>query len=724
MGKKISGNRPTDEARPRPLGIVEALRLLPDAALHRLCVSQKIHVDPAKRIDTATQVARAIVGGPGSRVVEQFTGSEQQLLRSIAELGGVMTVATPPAGLPSLVDKGILFTRPTLAGGLQVHLPVAMLLQLPVWEGEDPCSVRSLLATCAEAPAAAIATHYLGRAATHPIRISLEPAWRALTDPDAVREGLFELAPAERDLLGKIERLGGEVTTEELLDLEREPMRLRTATGVSQARRGIGFSLERRGFLVPVHPDRHIVPSEVLRVVGERHRRQREDERAAIRTLAGESQHEPLRASYGEEPSSLAVALAMHVRHLDIQVKPGVGTPTSLVQRLSTRFGADVERVRLLAALSRAVGLWDDGAEDAALPPGRLRVGELDAALVNAWLSGSAWNEALEEGETGRVAGTARLRSALAQLRRIVVEALRELASDRWIPLGVVEKYVLREHRIPGLRRLVSRWGKQSSQETLPIEAVVHRMLVESLHHIGCVDLASADEDASARPPGESATTQSSLVRVTALGRRALHGIEPPGTHRRVRASSFGSGNVLEVGFDARVAVVLFLSRFFDVGSVSGKVQLELTTAGVARAVSEGVDSDSLRDRLASVAVLPNAVQRMLAAASEVVGEASFVPIEGFLWVADPGVRKLLMTRRQTKSLFLDPSPPGGLLVLPGVSLQMLSRRARTLGVRIVGDAEGVEAVSEGEEGSTRQRSGTRRKVGTGKKTSRRAKAG
>jgi len=172
------------------------------------------------------------------------------------------------------------------------------------------------------------------------------------------------------------------------------------------------------------------------------------------------------------------------------------------------------------------------------------------------------------------------------------------------------------------------------------------------------------------------------------------------------------------------VAAVLYLSRFFDVGSVSGKVQLELTAAGVARAVSEGIDSESLRDRLASVAVLPNAVQRMLVAASEVVGEASFVPIEGFLWVADPGVRKLLLSRRQTKSLFVDPSPPGGLLVAPGVSLQLLSLRARTLGVRIVEDGEGVEAVVEGEEGTTRQRSGTRRKVGAAKKATRRAKAG
>ena len=38
---------------------------------------------------------------------------------------------------------------------------------------------------------------------------------------------------------------GGEVDTQELLDLEREPLRLRGAGGVTATRRGAGFSLER-----------------------------------------------------------------------------------------------------------------------------------------------------------------------------------------------------------------------------------------------------------------------------------------------------------------------------------------------------------------------------------------------------------------------------------------------------------------------------------------------
>jgi hypothetical protein len=60
----------------------------------------------------------------------------------------------------------------------------------------------------------------------------------------------------------------------------------------------------------------------------------------------------------------------------------------------------------------------------------------------------------------------------------------------------------------------------------------------------------------------------------------------------------------------------------------------------------------------------------------------------GFLWVEDPEIRELLRTRRQTVDLFIDPSPPSGLLVAPGVDLERLARRCRTLGVEVVVDGE------------------------------------
>jgi hypothetical protein len=54
------------------------------------------------------------------------------------------------------------------------------------------------------------------------------------------------------------------------------------------------------------------------------------------------------------------------------------------------------------------------------------------------------------------------------------------------------------------------------------------------------------------------------------------------------------------------------------------------------------------------------------------------------LWVEDPEIRELLRTRRQTMDLFVDPSPPAGLLVQPGVEVERLARRCRSLGVELV----------------------------------------
>ena len=101
--------------------------------------------------------------------------------------------------------------------------------------------------------------------------------------------------------------MGGEVDTEELLDLEREPMRLRGATGATPSRRGVGFALERRGFLVPIHPNRHVIPTEVATIVGAQRRAEREAQRREIRSFVLAEDHAPRRARFAEDPSPLAL---------------------------------------------------------------------------------------------------------------------------------------------------------------------------------------------------------------------------------------------------------------------------------------------------------------------------------------------------------------------------------------------------------------------------------
>jgi hypothetical protein len=95
-----------------------------------------------------------------------------------------------------------------------------------------------------------------------------------------------------------------------------------------------------------------------------------------------------------------------------------------------------------------------------------------------------------------------------------------------------------------------------------------------------------------------------------------------------------------------------------------------------------------MQGRLAALCALPDPIQRLLTQASTVLGRAEFVGSQGFLWVDDPEIRELLRTRRQTADLFVDPSPPGGLLIAPGIDVERLSRRCRALGVEVLVDGE------------------------------------
>jgi len=85
---------------------------------------------------------------------------------------------------------------------------------------------------------------------------------------------------------------------------------------------------------------------------------------------------------------------------------------------------------------------------------------------------------------------------------------------------------------------------------------------------------------------------------------------------------------------------------------------------------------------------MPEPLSKLIAQASVVVGKGTFVSSVGFLWVEDPNVRDMLRSRRQTAELFIDPSPPGGLLVQPMVDVERLARRCRTLGVEIAVDGQ------------------------------------
>jgi len=650
--------------------LTDILQALPPSELESLISRMGIRIDASKRIDPPAQVARALVALPDIRDPGRLPAASRELLYRIAEAGGLLHVPSLPAGLETLIHRGMVFGRKD-AKGFELVLPIAFLLQLKSWEGEDPRTTRALVAQAPLETVSAIASHYLGRPATPPIALCLESAWESLCDPAKIASELERLPPLERRLLESIEAVGGEVDTQELLDLEREPMRLRGAGGITASRRGAGFSLERRAFLIPIHPNRHVIPTEVARIVGADRQRVRETRRAEIRSFVIEEDHAPRRARFTADPAMLAMAMALAVREPGSEVRAGVGTPRSLLVRLSQRFGRDAETVGLLAALSRAIGLWEPSAALAATPPGSLALHALTPLLFQTWRRGGAWDEARPERESLRVPEANRDASPSGVLRETVLDALQDLGEGRWVPWKALSGYLAADARVPGVERLLRRWAERAGVEPPSVLDVTHRIALETLPALGIVDLGGAEGEGN-----ESGVA----LRLTPRGRALLAGSQPtfdPSPSRFVDAHD------LRAGPTAQVAAVLALGAFAEIGRVDDGLHLLITPPALSKALTAGLDADTARTRIEAIAPLTDSLARTLMQASVVIGRGTYVAASGFLWIEDTEVREMLRTRRPVSELFVDPSPPAGLLVAAEIDTDRLVRRCRALGVEI-----------------------------------------
>jgi hypothetical protein len=669
--------------------LVDVLRALPATELDALINRLGIRVDPAKRLDPPSQVARILVALPEIREPARLPLASCELLHRVAESRGSLMVSALPAALEPLLARGLMFARGE-KGSIELVLPIAYLIQLKSWEGEDPRGLRALLAQAPFETASAIAAHYLGRPATPPIALSLEGAWEVLGDPKKLAEEIEKLSPTERRVLEAVEREGGEADTEELLELEREPLRLRTATGATPSRRGVGFSLERRGLLVPVHPNRHVVPTEVAAIIGATRHAEREARREQVRSFVQSEDHAPRRAKFAPDPVPLAMGLSLAGREPGNDVRPGIGTPKSLVQKLSARFGRDPAHVALVIALSRALGLWEPSAINASAPPGSLAMHELTRLIFLTWRRGGAWDEARSEPEVLRVATDQRDSSPSNVLREMVLDALRELGEGRWLPWAALQQYLSTDPRIPGLQRLLRRWAERVAVEVVDPMEVARRIVLESLPALGILDL--GEEDAAPAPSGEGGpTTPAIALRLTPRGRALLADRPPTGDTAK---SKFLDTHVLRLSSTAKVHAVLQIAPFVEVGRAAESLDLIVAPQTLARALSAGFEADALRQRIEAIAPLPESLSRTLMQASIVVGRGTFTPAGGFLWVEDHNVREMLRTRRPTAELFVDPSPPAGLIVAVGIDVDRLSRRCRTIGVEIVAEGQVVRARS------------------------------
>ncbi len=656
-----------------PVALEQALEALTDDQLVALARNVRLVIDPSKRISPRQQMARALAVRTGLGRAEAWTASERALVAQLVLARGRL-FCDELEHAQRLGEQGWIFSVRD-EERTQLVMPLAFQLTLPWIERESPRSARVLLAQTSDANVNLLARHFQPRAIGLPRALALEPVLGALVDPGSVRGLMGELGPAETQVLRGVVSRGGEVDTEELLDIERQPLRLQTTTGATRARSGVSFELERRGLLLPLPPNRHCLPSEVLGVVAERQLQRLNARRSASLAALADRDEQPSRAQYSLDVAPLAVAISLVARHKR-PARRSVGTPKSLIKSLAKQFGADVAAVELVAALCRKIGLW----EPIDVVPS-MSFGQLGRALFETWKDGAVWDEGRLVAEIQRAGKGTRQPSPGSVVRDVVIEALRAVATDAWVPYALLQQYVFGDVRLLGLDSQQTRFARRTSLEVVAVAEIFDRVLFQSLFALGALDVAEAEPDAEQPGP---------LVR---LNRRGLSFVSDEPTEVVSRAH-FVDDHTIAVGSADSLAALLALSDLVEVGDLTGGLNLLLSSHLVEAKLSAGADPHELEQRISAVCPPSSQLADILFHAGERLQPVQFVPCSGFVWLDDPRLLQEVRSKRALAALFVEPSPPGGLLVAADVPWDRLVRRCRAAGIDVRRDEQGTARAS------------------------------
>src|SRR5258708_23707973 len=102
--------------------LTDILRALPQGELDALVDRLAIRIDPAKRIDAPSQVARALVSLTELRDPTRLNPACVELIHRVAEAPGALVVASVPPALEPLLPRGLMFAR-SVSGGVELILP-------------------------------------------------------------------------------------------------------------------------------------------------------------------------------------------------------------------------------------------------------------------------------------------------------------------------------------------------------------------------------------------------------------------------------------------------------------------------------------------------------------------------------------------------------------------------------------------------------------------------
>ncbi|MCZ7682288.1 MAG: hypothetical protein M5U28_27255 [Sandaracinaceae bacterium] len=402
--------------------LADALAALDARSFERLCRRRGVVVDPKKRLAPAEQAARqladhartvALSGPPGARAEGGLAPRHPRRGRAAQGARG---------GVLPLIEQDLVFTVP--GSRERVAMPAELRVTLPPGPGEDRLSARALLAVQSEEVWTALGTQLFGRRPVGPPALFMGEVLERLETPAGIDELLGSLSPKQRRLLEAIEARGGQLETDELLELERSPLRVAVAGGAALPTRTAAYHLSARGLLLPRARGLWAVPTEVAERVGAVRRAvERAERQRLLARVAEDEELSPARAVLAEDPGALAVALLAALRRRGALPPDGRGVRRRELEAAAAELGAPAEQAELLVALARAAGAR---LEQSALS-------EAGAVLFATWRGTDAWDEARRDADAHRggeeLAQLATPTRALREVLLDLLEAMPPIAS-------------------------------------------------------------------------------------------------------------------------------------------------------------------------------------------------------------------------------------------------------------------------------------------------------
>jgi hypothetical protein len=668
-----------------------ALEMLSPAEREALRARRGIRIDPKKRLDEIEQTARALVAETDLRH-SKFPADVRQLLQRLAVANGTLPGGANDPGAKLLCDLGIAFrptppavasaktkgVRATPVSGPRIAattlvLPSAFLVLVPVGEGEDPQSMRACFSMIDPEIVGPMVAQVLGKPLGIAGALALQEVWEALSIAGWIEKQVAELPGAESRLLDAIERVGGEVNTEELLALDQAPGLYRTQSGIAVPKRGAPYMLQRRSLLFQLGVERFVVPTEVARIVGLPRQSERASRQASIQAAVRAEDHLPMRARYARDPSIAVVASMSMLRTWEVPVRPDIAVPRAALKRVAERLGDREESVGMLIALSRAAGFGRLATPLAsAVGSLQLRVCEVGPTLWKTYVHGGAWDETRLEPEVLRSGVVARATTSVVTARRVLLDALEVVAKESWATLEAVLEYASTDPRHAAVQRLHERaMRERPGVFRATLEEAYREMLTHSLPVLGAVDVA---EDGSA---------------VRLVGR-----VAPGATEMRplpVKESKpTVSRTSLDVPSTAWMHSLLDLSDFGEFDHIKpepapGSLIFTLGAAALTRGLARGLTGQQVEGILKSVGLttpFPATAAELVTGLSD-SREASFVGCSGVIITDDPVVRAELRSDPSVRRMLIDVDAGDILLVRAEADMERLQTRLARLGVRL-----------------------------------------